>query len=264
MRPSYPLARTLQKRPGQKTPHLSDPVFRSHIIAIASTGMSRRGVAQRAGVPHSSLHDWLERGRAHPDDEMYGTFARDFLLAERGLDQASSTATALRTQALLEVMQDWAEWRRDPGPPPVRPAPPEPPPPPERDADDAAWHLYADELGAAHERYQGELDAWEREVLAWKEPPKLPGAADFEWLLRVQASRYPEDYGTHPHRRPEAEPSGDAWLERNGITHAQLVHMLKQPPEAIGKALVEAGDEVYALLVASGWRPRREAADQTR
>jgi hypothetical protein len=72
----------------------------------------------------------------------------------------------------------------------------------------------------------------------------------------VLERRYPEDYGHHPHRKPEADPSGDAWLERHGITHGQLVHMLREPPESIRNALVEAGDDVYALLVAAGWKAR--------
>jgi hypothetical protein len=77
-------------------------------------------------------------------------------------------------------------------------------------------------------------------------------------LLNVLAARYPEDWGTHAHRKPEPEPDGDAWLERNGITHVQLVHMLREPPEQVQAALVEAADDVYALLVASGWKAKTE------
>lgn len=191
----------------------------------------------RAGVPPTTLYDWLERGRAHPHEEPYGSFAVDYLRAERGLDQAGATATALRVQALLEAQQALADWQESPGPPPVRPERPK-----GESVTESDWQDYDLALGL-----------WELAVLGWKTPPKVPPVQDFEWLSRAMERRYPEDYGTHPHRKPETDPSGDSWLERNGITHGQLVHMLKEPPESIARALVEAGDDVYRLLVAAGW-----------
>ncbi len=238
MRASYPLARIPKTTKGRKPPHLWDPLYRSNIISTASTGMSRRGVAQRCGISHGLLHDWLERGRAHPDEEPYASFAVDYLRAERGLDQAASTAIALRIQALLEAQRAFVEWVDDRTPPPEMPRRPDP-----VEASDDDWAAY-----------DSALEAWKLSVLAKKVPPKLPPAQDFEWLSRVLERRYPEDYGHHPHRKPEAEPSGDAWLERHGITHGQLVHMLREPPESIRNALVEAAPEVFALLVASGFQ----------
>ena len=76
-------------------------------------------------------------------------------------------------------------------------------------------------------------------------------------LLNVLAARYPEDWGVSTHRRPERDVDGAAWLEREGMTHAQLVAMLSDPPEPVAKALVASGDKVYALLLASGWAPKK-------
>ena len=82
---------------------------------------------------------------------------------------------------------------------------------------------------------------------------------ELEWVGRVKERRFPEDYGTSAHhRKPETEPSGDAWHERNGLNHAQLVHMLSQPPDEIAKALVAAADNIYELLLASGWQPKEK------
>lgn len=194
MQSTYPLARAPQPKGPGKRPHLHDPVFRSHIVSIASCGMSRRGVALRAGVPPTTLYDWLERGRAHPSEEPYGSFTVDYLRAERGLEQGAAEALALWVVRLRELA----------------------------------------ETGYV-------LD------------PKQVAQ-----LLRILEARYPKDHGAHPHREPEPDPSGDAWLERSGITHGQLVHMLREPPEAVAKALVEAGDDVYRLLMAAGWRAKTE------
>ncbi len=190
MQSTYPLARVAARKGPGKRPHLDDGVFRSHIVSIASCGMSRRGVARRAGIPPSTLQDWLDRGRAHPDEEPYGSFTVDYLRAESGLEHAIAETAALWVQRLREM---------------------------------AAQGAVVDSRAIAQ-------------------------------LLQLQRARYPEDYGTHAHRRPEQEPSGDAWLERNGITHAQLVHMLREPPESVSRALVEAGDSVMALLIAGGVR----------
>lgn len=157
--------------------------------------MSRRGVAMRAGIPPSTLHEWLERGRAHPQEEPWGSFSVDYLQAERGLEQTASEVVGLWVVRLRELVE-------------------------------RGYLLDSKQVSA---------------------------------LLRVLEDRYPEDRGSSQHRRPEPEPSGDAWLERNGITHSQLVHTLREPPEPIARALVEAGDEVYALLLASGWKAKREA-----
>lgn len=171
---------------------------------LASQGMSRRGVAARMGVSSGTLLNWLERGRAEPDKEPYGSFSVQYLAAERGLEDAASSAVAMRVQTIVERM---------------------------------------------------------REVLSFKghpeDRPQPPSPADFDWLLRVQQSRWPDDHGTSATlRQPEVEPSGEAWLERTGMNRSQLIHMLRKPPEPIAEALIECADDVYALLLASGWQPK--------
>ena len=54
------------------------------------------------------------------------------------------------------------------------------------------------------------------------------------------ASRYPKDHGISPHRLPEDEPLGSAWLERHAIEHGQLVALLREPSEPVARALLEA------------------------
>lgn len=154
--------------------------------------MSRRGVAIAAGVAPQTLLNWLERGRAYPDEEPYGSFAVQYLRAERGLEAAASGTITLVVQRLYQLART------------------------------ASWSELA-ECG-----------------------PQL------KELLNVLAARYPEDWGTHAHRKTEPEPSGEAWLERSGATHAQLVHAFREPPEEVRAALVEAGPELMALLVAAG------------
>lgn len=203
----YPLVTQRVRTQGQKPVAIDDPAVRGQFLALASTGMSRRGVAARMGVNSATLLGWLERGRAEPDKEPYGSFSTQYLTSERGLEEAASSAVAMRVQQIVERM---------------------------------------------------------REVLAFKghpeDRPQPPSPADFDWLLRVQQSRWPDDHGTSAHHRiPEPEPSGEAWLERTGMNHAQLVHMLRKPPEPVAEALVEAADDVYQLLLASGWQPKESS-----
>jgi hypothetical protein len=157
--------------------------------------MSRRGVAALAGVPVASLLGWLERGRAQPDEEPWGSFAVDYERAARGLEGAAASTIGLVVAQLhrLALAGDW-EALNDSGP-------------------------------------------------------------QLKELLNVLASRWPEDWGIGAHRKPEQDPNPDAWLERTGATHAQLVHAFREPPEEIRLALVEAAPEVYALLVAAGFKP---------
>jgi hypothetical protein len=37
--------------------------------------------------------------------------------------------------------------------------------------------------------------------------------------------------------------------------------MLRKPPEPVAEALVEAADDVYQLLLASGWQPKDSSQD---
>lgn len=199
-----------RRTPGPR-PRIEDPQFRLRAIAIASTGISRNGAAQRLGVEPNTLCDWLSRGRAQPDREPYGSFATEYLQAERGLEEAGSSAVALRVQAILERQRLHLEW---------------------------------------HEK--GGTDQPEQR-------PAEPTLAEFEWVMRVLTSRYPRDHGIHPHRLPDVFPDGAAWLERHALTQEQLVELFRKPPEPVQEALCAAADDVYALLLASGWKAPGQA-----
>lgn len=56
--------------------------------------MSRNGLSRFCGVPPQSLSDWLSRGQAHPEVEPYGSFSREFLAAERGIEYVATSAIA--------------------------------------------------------------------------------------------------------------------------------------------------------------------------
>jgi hypothetical protein len=194
-----------RRAPGPR-PRIEDPQFRLRAIALASTGISRNGAAQRLGIDPDTLCNWLSRGRAQPDFEPYGSFAVEYLQAERGLEETGASAVALRVQAILERQRAHLEWAE------------------KRDTE---------------------------------EQPPEPSLAEFEWVMRVMTARYPRDHGIHPHRLPEAFPDGAAWLERHALTQEQLVELFRRPPEPVQEALVEAADDIYALLLGSGWSPER-------
>lgn len=164
--------------------------------------MSRVGVAGMLGVSHQALYGWLERGRAEPSRQPWGSFAEAYMRAERALEAAASNSLAVRVRHIAVSQQRFVEWLED-------------------------------RIG---------------------DPPPCPSTADFEFVLRVLAARYPAEHGTSSHRKVEQEPSGEAWFERNTMTHEQLTTMLSDPPEPVAKALVAAGDSVYALLIAAGWK----------
>src|SRR5688572_21840289 len=168
--PTYPLAYRGPSRPGPK-PHLDDPAFRSNILVAAAQGLSRRGVAAIAGVPKATLETWLSRGRAEPNNEPYGSFASQYLRAERALEAAAAGTVA---------------------------------------------HV----VNELYRRAKAGL-------LTSDDDPQL------KELLRVLQARYPEDWGTHAHRKPEAELTGAEWLEQHPLTHAQIVEMLLDPPEEV-------------------------------
>jgi hypothetical protein len=62
---------------------LHNPEFAEQLIRLAASGMSRRGLCHVADVGYGDLANWLHQGRAQPEREPYGTFARRFLAAER-------------------------------------------------------------------------------------------------------------------------------------------------------------------------------------
>jgi hypothetical protein len=191
--PAYAI--TVRKKRGSE-PYISNPEFRLRAIALATTGISRRGAALRLGIALATLAEYLERGRAMPDEEPWGSFAAEYLAAERGLEEAANTTIGL-----------WVQ------------------------------HLRA---------------------LAETKPEKIR-TYDIETLLKVMASRFPVDHGVSPHRSAEPDPSGEQWLERNALTQDQLQEMLRRPPEPIREAMTAAADDVYQLLLESGWKPKQEA-----
>ncbi len=184
---------------------MEDPDLRSRIIATASTGASKRGVAAVAGVPIASLLEWISRGLAFPDVEPWGSFARDYRQAERGIELAASGTKAAIVARLYRLVKEerWEEIRASFG--------------------------------------------------------DLPNA--MRMLTHEIASRFPADHGTSAHRVPEAELTGDEWIDRHGLTQAQLGAMMVDPPEPLREALVSNADTVYALLLASGWSPKAMAAE---
>jgi hypothetical protein len=99
--------------------------------------------------------------------------------------------------------------------------------------------------------------------LAWlrKQPSDAIESRDVKFVLDALAARYPAEWGVSKHREPEAEVTAEQWLEQNGMTHEQLVALFADPPEAIGRALLAAGDTVVARLLATGWAPSESLCD---
>lgn len=240
-----------RRRKGQRVTDLHDPALRSRCIAVASTGASRRTVASQVGKPESTIRGWIERGLAYPDVEPYGSFARDYELAERGLDASAARSVAMRVQLLEEMLRKRLDWDNR-GPPPPKPTKPKPP----KKLDDEAAQLAADVL------FELELKAWEERhtewgeaMKAWHTPPPEPTVQDMVWLERVRISRFPEDYGTSKHRKPEPEYSGSNWLDANSMDREQLGAVFADPPESIRLALQDRAPEVYRILIEGGFDP---------
>lgn len=77
---------------------------------MASTGASRRTVAQMVGKSESTIRGWIERGMAFPDVEPWGSFSTHYRVAERGLAAAIAETSAQRVQVLREQMANYARW----------------------------------------------------------------------------------------------------------------------------------------------------------
>ncbi len=100
----------LAKRRGYKIMELDDAEFRGKAISFASTGMSRKGVAAQLGKSLASLEDWLDRGDANPQREPFGSFARDYLRAERGIEAAIAHTEARRVLSIQHAQSAHEEW----------------------------------------------------------------------------------------------------------------------------------------------------------
>jgi hypothetical protein len=73
--------------------------------------MSRRGVCRRAQCSPSTLIDYLERGEAYPDEEPYGSFAREYQDAERVIEHMGCDVETMRIQWMHEQQRRAMEWR---------------------------------------------------------------------------------------------------------------------------------------------------------
>jgi len=83
-------------------------------------------------------------------------------------------------------------------------------------------------------------------------------------LLNVVAARWPKDWGLSKHREPEADFSGDEWLDANAMTREQLGAVFADPPEQIKRALQDQAPAVYRILLEAGFdpsAPQRKATD---
>jgi hypothetical protein len=202
-KPDMRFAMVRTRTQGQKPFELDDPAFRSRAVSLASTGMSRRGVAQLIGKPRMTLITWLDRGQATPDVEPWGSFAVDYLRAERGLERACSSAIALRVQNILERQE-------------------------------------------AHMNYRGKK--------AENRPPEPP-LGEVMWLQRLLIDRYPQDHGAQALREPEKDPDGPGYIERQGLSQAQLRVLVSNPPEEIRGAMFAEAQRIFEMLTEMGFKP---------
>lgn len=242
--PRYQLQRRKKSGPYVE---LEDPAFRSRCISIASTGASRRTVAALVGKPEGTVRGWVNRGLAFPDVEPYGSFAKDYVRAERGIHGAIAGTAAKRVQVLSEMMDKRLAWE---GREPLRPKPEAPRKPP-KDCTQEERDLYDLES----ELHRKALNAWAVDYKAWTTPPPMPDVADMMWLERVRESRAPTDYGTSKHRQPELEHSAQEYLDAHQMDSEQLAALFSDPPDVIRGALVASATAVYAILLQGGFDP---------
>lgn len=64
-----------------------------------------RGVAALAGIPLKTLQGWINRGCAHPDEEPWGSFAVEYLAAERGLELSCAIPIAHWVNTMCTIAQ---------------------------------------------------------------------------------------------------------------------------------------------------------------
>lgn len=229
-------------------------MLRSQLVAYAATGASRRGVAAACGISEGAIRAWVERGKAEPKEEPYGSFSRQYEQAERGLELAASHTEAMKVQVMREQMQEYLAWRQR-GPAPLPPIAPEKP---KRDADGQEREAYQDERDA----YEAKLQEWQAAIAAWATPPEHPDTNDAEWLGKLKMRRYPRDWGTSKHREPDADYDGANWLEQSGLQREQLGALFDDPPELIRLALIDKADAIYQILVSGGFHPKERQPDE--
>jgi hypothetical protein len=224
-----------------------DPAFRTRCVAVASSGASRRTVAATVGTAETNLRRWINRGEAYPDHEPYGSFSRDYRMAERGLAASAGETVSMKAQLLNEQMRRRLEWekREGVGPKPVKPKKP----------GKGASLQERIEHARAVEAYPAELADWEARKALDVTPPPTPDVAEMLWLEKVRISRHPEDYGTSKHRKPDTPYDGLEFLNETAMDRAQLAALFSDPPEEMRLALQDAARHVYAILMEGGFDP---------
>jgi hypothetical protein len=98
--------------------------------------------------------------------------------------------------------------------------------------------------------------------LAHNAAEALGDATQLRELLNVLAARFPEDWGTSKHRKPEPEYDAQNWLDAHSMEREQLAALFSDPPETIRSALVDAAPAVYAILLAGGFDPAQRKAEE--
>jgi hypothetical protein len=196
----------------------------------------------------------VNRGLAYPSEEPWASFAVDYCRAERGIAGAIQETAAMKVQLLHEQMEARLKWADRP-PPPPRPSPPDKP---GRKATDEQRDAYK-AAKAAHEQ---EMLAWELAMEGWRTPPPSPDVDELMWMERHRIGRFPEDYGTSKHRRPEPAFDAQEFLDAHAMEREQLAALFTDPPDSIRAALVDAAPAVYAILVAGGFDHTAPAKQQ--
>ena len=95
---------------------------------------------------------------------------------------------------------------------------------------------------------------WKRNPVG--EPPPNPDITELQWLERIREQRWPDEYGSSKHRKVEPEHDGDRWLEDHALQSEQLEALVSDPPEPIKRALIARFDDIYAMAIAAGWKPK--------
>src|SRR5262245_6384871 len=88
-KPRKPAVRHSLMRRGP-VPLIEDVELQGKLLGYAVT-MTRGGAAAMCGIDRSVLDDAIKRGKAFPEDPVFGPFSRAYLMAERGLEHEATT-----------------------------------------------------------------------------------------------------------------------------------------------------------------------------
>jgi hypothetical protein len=173
---------------------------------------------------------------------------------------AVAKASALRIQLLLEQLQEFAAWRQRPAFTLRKPIPPE-------KLGRKATAEDKERQRQLLEQYAQDQQDYDLAFSAWSTPPSQPDVTDMVWMERIREARFPEDYGTSKHRKPEPDYDAANWLDSNGMDREQLGALLRDPPEVLALAIADEAGVLYARIMATGFDPaappKRKADDET-